>query len=276
MPPPRVGRPYRAPVLRALIVLPAWNEEQALGGVLRELAATLPGTDVLVVDDGSTDGTRGVAQLADVPVLSLPYNLGVGGAMRAGFLYAERHAYDAVVQVDADGQHDPADVPRLLAGLADADIVIGARFAGVGGYLVRGPRWWAMRLLARSLSRRAGVPLTDVTSGFRATSRRAVRLFAATYPAEYLGDTVESLTMATKAGLVVRQVPVAMRPRSHGNPSQSPLKAAVYLSRAILALGLASVRRRPDPLLLTEAAPSSVAERGVAGHPGVAARERTS
>ena len=230
---------------RALVVVPAWNEQDGIAAVLAEIAARIPGVDVLVVDDGSTDRTAEVARSTGVAeVVSLPFNIGVGGAMRTGFLHAHRSGYDAVVQVDADGQHDPADVPRLLAEVAaGTDVVIGARFAGVGDYRVRGLRWWAMRILARSVSRVTGTPLTDVTSGFRASSARAVALFAAEYPPEYLGDTVESLVLAARAGLSVGQVPVAMRARQVGQASQGPLLASVYLSRAVLVLGLALLHR---------------------------------
>jgi glycosyltransferase involved in cell wall biosynthesis len=181
-------------------------------------------------------------------VCRLPFNLGVGGAMRAGYRYALRHGYDVAVQVDADGQHDPAYVPRLVARLADADLVIGARFAGEGDYPVRGPRRWAMRLLAATLSRLARTRLTDVTSGFRAANARAIEVFATHYPAEYLGDTVESLVIALRTGCTVAQEPVAMRSRTAGVASQTPVKAALYLARAVIALTLALVRRWPTAL----------------------------
>ena len=228
------------------MVLPAWNEEESLGGVLDEIAAGLPGVDVLVVSDGSTDRTAEIARAAGVPVVELPVNLGVGGAMRAGYKYAERHGYSVMVQLDADGQHDPRDVPRLLDALRDegADVVIGARFAGTGTYAVRGPRRWAMALLSRSLSRVTRTRLTDTTSGFKACGPRAIAIYARNYPAEYLGDTVEALVTAARAGLVVRQVGVEMRARSAGNPSHSPAKAALFLGRAVLALLLALVRPR--------------------------------
>jgi glycosyltransferase involved in cell wall biosynthesis len=230
---------------RTLVVVPAWNEAEAIGATLAELRAEVPEVDVLVVDDGSQDSTVEVARGAGAEVLSLPFNLGVGGAMRAGFLFAVRHGYETVVQVDADGQHHPGDVPALLCALDSADVVIGARFAGVGDYTVRGPRWWAMRLLAWSLSRQTGATLTDVTSGFRASGPRAVVLFAAAYPPEYLGDTVESLVIADRAGLSVAQVPVAMRERRAGSPSHSALRSSVYLARAVLVLVLALLHRRP-------------------------------
>lgn len=242
-----------APDLRVLVVLPAWNEALSLPDVLDEVTHALPEAGVLVVNDGSHDDTSAVARAAGVAVLDLPFNLGVGGAMRAGFRFAIEHGYDAVVQVDADGQHDPRDVPRLVAALAEADVVIGARFADREGYDVRGPRRWAMRVLAGTLSRVASTRLTDTTSGFRASGPRAVRLFAVHYPAEYLGDTVESLVIAARSGLVVRQVGVSMRERQAGRPSQRPWKAAIYLVRACLALGI-SLTRKTGPELVTAAA----------------------
>lgn len=221
---------------QTLIVMPAYNESQSVGRVVSETRAILPDITVLVVDDGSTDGTADAARAAGALVATLPFNLGVGGAMRVGFRYAAQHGYRAVVQIDADGQHDPATVTGLLDRLEDYDIVIGARFAGEGAYVMRGPRRWASKVLAWSISRTAHTPLSDTTSGFRASGPRAIALFQRDYPAEYLGDTIESLVLACRAGLTVTQVPTAMRDRSDGEPSQSPGRAAVYLARATLAL----------------------------------------
>jgi glycosyltransferase involved in cell wall biosynthesis len=233
---------------RVLAVLPAWNEEHCVGATIRELRDKCGDVDVLVVDDGSADNTSREATRAGALVCRLPYNLGVGGAMRTGFRYAMAHDYDVVVQVDADGQHDPAYLPTLVKGLDTADVVIGARFAGEGSYAARGPRRWAMLMLAFVLSRLAHTRLTDVTSGFRASNGRAIRIFATHYPAEYLGDTVESLVIALRVGLTVSQEPVSMRVRSGGQASQTSLRAATYLGRAVVALGLALVRRWPATL----------------------------
>lgn len=226
------------------MVLPAWNEQEALPAVLDELLDVLPWVDVLVVNDGSTDRTSEVARRGRTLVLDLPINLGVGGAMRAGYKYARTKGYDVAVQLDADGQHDPREVPKLLETMREeaADVVIGARFAGEGTYSVKGPRRWAMRLLSTVLSRVAGTRLTDTTSGFKAANRRAIALFAHEYPAEYLGDTIESLVISARSGLRVRQVAVAMRPRAGGTPSHNPAKAALFLARAFLALLIALTR----------------------------------
>ena len=172
-----------------LVIVPAWNEEETLPAVLAEIRHALPGIAVLVVDDGSVDGTARVAEETGVLVAHLPINLGVGAAMRTGFRYASRNGYAVAVQIDADGQHNPEDVPALLALLdAGANIAIGARMAGEGAYTVRGPRRWAMKLLSSVISRIAHARLTDTTSGFKACDARAIDLFAQTYPAEYLGD----------------------------------------------------------------------------------------
>ena len=242
---------------RVLIIVPAWNEQDAITGTIQEIRACVPDADLLVIDDGSSDHTAARARAAGATVCPLPFNLGVGGAMRTGYRYALRHGYDAAVQIDADGQHDPRYVPDLLQQLDSADVVIGARFATPGDpYKVRGPRRWAMVMLAWVLSRLAHARLTDVTSGFRVSNRRAIAVFATHYPAEYLGDTVESLVIVARAGCVVTQVPVTMRPRVAGRASHSPLKAAVYLCRAVVALALALVRDWPAQV---EEAPTTTA-----------------
>ncbi|MEV4599407.1 glycosyltransferase family 2 protein [Amycolatopsis sp. NPDC049253] len=232
---------------RVLIVMPALNEQASVGAVIAHVKQSLPGMDVLVVDDGSKDRTSALARAAGAEVARLSVNLGVGGAMRTGFRYAVARGYDVVVQVDADGQHDPDEVGALLQALDEgADIAIGSRFAGKGAYKASGPRKYAMVVLSLVFSRLAGRKLSDVTSGFKAMGPRAIRLFAAYYPAEYLGDTVESLVMAIRAKLTIAEIPVVMRERAGGTPSHSPVKSAVYLGRAGLALLLALVRRRPS------------------------------
>ncbi|WP_125133465.1 glycosyltransferase family 2 protein [Microbacterium sp. 10M-3C3] len=238
--------PMSSPLPRTLVIVPAWNEAANVGNTVREIRSAPEAYDIVVIDDGSADATADRAREAGAVVLSLPFNLGVGGAMRTGFLYAHRHGYDRAIQVDADGQHNPQDISTVLAGLERADISIGARFADVGDYSARGPRRWAMKLLAAVLSRVSRTRLTDVTSGFRAANVRAIQQYVEYYPAEYLGDTVDSLVAAVHAGLTVTQVPVAMRPRASGRPSQNPFGSTVYLLRAVFALSLALMRRRPS------------------------------
>jgi glycosyltransferase involved in cell wall biosynthesis len=228
---------------RVLIVIPAWNEEACIADVVREVRGELPGVGVLVVDDGSTDHTAAIAAEAGATVARLPYNLGVGGAMRLGYRYGHEHGYDVVVKVDADGQHDPRYVPKLVDALDEADFIIGARFAGEGDYTVKGPRKWAMRMLSIVLSRLGRTNLTDTTSGFVAANRRTIELLAQWYPVEYLGDTIEVLVRLMRNGYKVRQVPVTMRVRQAGIPSHSPIKSTIYLGRAFFILALSMVRR---------------------------------
>lgn len=228
---------------RVLVIMPAWNESEAVGNTVREVLNTDSRYDVLVVNDGSTDDTAAVAAEAGATVLNLPLT-SVGGAMRAGFKYARRCGYRQVIQVDSDGQHDPRSIDEVLAGLAHADISIGARFADRGDYKVTGPRKWAMQLLAKVISGLAKTRLTDVTSGFRAANVRAVDQYLDHYPAEYLGDTIDSLVVAIRSGCTVTQVPVEMRARQGGKPSHNPAKAAIYLGRSVFALLFALTRKR--------------------------------
>jgi glycosyltransferase involved in cell wall biosynthesis len=227
--------------VRVLVAIPAYNEAQTVAGVVRGVREHRPHDTIMVVDDGSRDATADEAASHDAKVVQLPFNTGVGAAMRTAFLYAARNDYDALVQVDADGQHDPVSIKSLLDGLDSASVVVGARGDSLP---VRGPRKWAMVMLAKVLSRIVGEPLTDVTSGFRAADRRAIELYARDYPSEYLGDTVESLVVASRAGLAVAQVDVTMRPRQGGRASQGPIMASAYLMRAALALVVALSRGR--------------------------------
>jgi glycosyltransferase involved in cell wall biosynthesis len=197
---------------------------------------------VVVVDDGSTDATSSVARGAGARVLQLPFNVGVGGALRAGILLGRREGMDVVVQCDADGQHPAAAIPALVAALDSADIAIGTRWNDQGTYEASGPRRWAMRLLARVLSAVHRVELSDVTSGFRAFGPNAIEVLSRELPPEYLGDTIDALMIAKAHRLRVTQVPVVMRPRAAGIPSHRPVRAMLYLARSVLILVLAMVR----------------------------------
>ncbi len=225
-----------------LIIVPAFNEGESIEQVIHELLQYMPKSNILVVDDGSQDNTFQKASKLGVKCIRLPFNLGVGGAVRAGFVFAIRNEFRAAIQFDADGQHDPRYIEQLILGLGETDVVIGSRFAGVGSYRTIGPRRWAMRFLARTVSVITRTKLNDVTSGFRATGPRALELFSREYPVEYLGDTVESILMGHKSGLTFSQIPVEMRYRTTGKPSQSLLQATLFLARALLVLLLGLIR----------------------------------
>ena len=211
----------------------------------------MPEHDVVVVDDGSTDATATVARNGGARVVPLPFNLGVGGAVRAGLRWAQRYDYDRAVVFDADGQHDAHGVAALLDALDDgADMAIGSRFAdGADPYPVGWARANAMRFLRFVVRLVAHRRFTDVTSGFRAFDRPVLELLARSYPAEYLADTVEALLMVTYAGFRVDEVPIAMRPRTAGRPSSRRLGLAgnyLRLLIAILSAGYRHTRQRKD------------------------------
>lgn len=236
--------------MRTLVIVPAYNEEQALPETLAELRSHQPDLDVVVVSDGSVDRTADVARAAGATVLELPFNLGIGGALRTGFLYAVRGDYDAAVQFDADGQHDPAHIKALTDALeGGADMVIGSRFAETSAhYDVGGTRRGAMRVLQILVRILAGQRYSDTSSGFRGFNRDVLAYFARNYPSEYM-ESVESLVLATFAGFDVVEVPVDMRQRAGGTPSSRRLKLAYHYLRLMLVLGSAASHRRRSPAL---------------------------
>jgi glycosyltransferase involved in cell wall biosynthesis len=238
-----------------LVVIPALNEERTVGEVVE--GARGLGYDVCVVDDGSRDSTAACAEAAGAVVLRLPVNLGVGGALRCGFRWALSKGYEIVVQVDADRQHDPCQVSALLEVMREskADMVIGSRFAtGAGEYHVRGARRLAMWILSARVARVSGLRVKDSSSGFRAIRRPLLDRFAADYPVEYLGDTVEALVEAARAGAAVVEHPIAMTPRLHGGGSAGSIASLWYVLRVMIAIELQHKRRGVDPLSMSPAA----------------------
>ena len=214
-----------------LVVTPAHNEEGSVGVVVEGVRAL--GLRSLVVDDGSTDSTSLVAAVSGATVLTLPVNMGVGAALRTGFRYATGHGFKRVVQLDADLQHPPEAIPLLLeAAERGADLVVGSRFGS--GY-DPGARRAAMRLLSVVVSRRIGTRITDPTSGFKVVTEPLLTEFARSYPAEYLGDTVEALLQAGAFGASVVEVPVPMHRRLAGVPTTTP-HAAGHFARVLLAI----------------------------------------
>lgn len=234
--------------MRVLVAIPALNEEAALGAVLESLAAVHPLADVVVVDDGSRDATARIARRAGARVLSHVINLGVGAAMGTAFKFAVREGYQAVIQFDGDGQHRPEHLGELIAALDQADVVVGSRFAAGGTFKSSAARRGVQRFIAAVVSLFARTKLSDATSGFRIAGPRAVEVFAAHYPVEWLGDTVESIVLATRQGLTVREIPVVMNERAGGAPSQSVFRATMYTGRILLILCLATIRSVPPQL----------------------------
>jgi glycosyltransferase involved in cell wall biosynthesis len=231
--------------LRTLIAIPAFNEEASIGAVLADLKIHHPLEHVIVIDDGSRDATYRIARESGVRVIRHPINLGVGAAMGTAFKYAALHDYQALVQLDADGQHRPEFLSVLLDQVGTSDIVVGSRFAEGGYFRTTFARRTVMRVIAWVVSSYARSHLTDVTSGFRVSGPRAIALFSQHYPVEYLGDTVESIILAARQGLTVTEVSVAMSERFGGLPSQSIFRAFLYTGRIFLILVLAGFRSAP-------------------------------
>lgn len=219
-----------------LVIMPAFNEAEALPEVLRSLEGVAADLDVLVVNDGSDDETTAVARAGGATVLELPFNLGIGGALRTGFRYAVDHGYERAVQLDADGQHDPSLIASLLDGLDQADLVIGSRFAGhATSYDPGRTRRRAMRVLQMTLRMLSGRQFTDTSSGFRAFNRPMLEYFAVNYPAEYM-ESVEALMAAHYGGFTVREIPTRMAERQGGQPSNRSLKLAYHYIRVLATL----------------------------------------
>lgn len=234
--------------MRALVAIPALNEAAVISDVLASLSQVQPLKDVVVVDDGSRDNTAQIAREAGANVVSHAINLGVGAAMGTAFKYAVQNGYDAVIQFDGDGQHRPEHIAELVAAAADADVVIGSRFAKGGSFKSSAARRGIQRFIAMVASAYARTKLTDATSGFRIAGPRALAVFSEHYPVEWLGDTVESIVLATRQGLTVSEIPVGMNERAGGVPSQSVFRATLYTGRILLILGLASIRSVPPQI----------------------------
>src|SRR6266446_5664250 len=229
--------------MRALAIVPAWNEDRDLAGVIGEIRRAVPGWDICVVDDGSSDATAAVARRAGAVVLRLPINLGIGGAVQTGYLWARAHGYDVAAQIDGDGQHDPQYLEGAVRPIVDgtADVVIGSRYRGPGGFRSSALRRAGARYLSWFLRLRCRAHVTDPTSGFRVAGPRAIELFAANYPSDY--PEPEAIALATRHGLRVEEVPVVMRERQHGTSSIGPARTLYYLIKVSLALLLLPVER---------------------------------
>jgi glycosyltransferase involved in cell wall biosynthesis len=235
-------------VPRRLAVIPARNEEEAVARVVAELRAFDAELDVVVIDDGSEDATAERAAAAGAAVVRLPFNLGIGGAVQTGFKYALDHGYETVIRLDGDGQHDPEQIPNLLAPLerGDADVVVGSRFAnGDGEYRPPFARRAGIRWFARLVSLLTRQKLTDTTSGFQAVNARAIRLFAADYPHDY--PEVEAAVMVVRHRLRILEVPARMRGRETGRSSITLLRSLYYAVKVTLALLVGVFRRRVVP-----------------------------
>lgn len=221
---------------RLLILIPAFNEEKAVGGVVGEVQAAVPGIAILVVDDCSEDATRSEAQIAGAQVLALPHHLGLGGCVQAGYRLAYELGYDYVIRVDGDGQHDPRDIPVVLKALeqGDCEMVIGSRFlAGNGTHTswLRGAAIVFFRAMLRPI---LGRPVRDPTSGFVGVNRTALALFSATFPLEY--PEIEALVVLQRKRFRFVEVPCRFRPRRTGRSTITVVKSLYYMIHVLLGV----------------------------------------
>ena len=219
-----------------LVIVPAFNEEAAIGDVVRSVQANVPGAPVLVIDDCSADGTIGVARSAGAEVLALPHHLGLGGCVQAGYKLAHELGFEYVIRVDGDGQHDARDIPRILERLTTSgcEMVIGSRFVSEDGQhtsAIRGLGIWFFRMVLRPI---LGKPVHDPTSGFVGVNRRALALFAASFPLEY--PEIEALVVLQRRNFRFEEVPCQMRPRKTGRSSITALKSFSYITHVLLGV----------------------------------------
>jgi glycosyltransferase involved in cell wall biosynthesis len=235
--------------VRTLVFIPAWNEEDSITAVIAGVRDSLPEADLLVIDDGSTDATVARAREVGVLVASLPFNQGLGAALQTGYLHALREGYEACAHLDADGQHPPAEVARLLEEIyADrADLVIGSRY--------RDPGPAESDDYKPTLSRRIGTGVfrffltlatrqrfTDTTSGMRAANRRVMKLFSERYSPDFA--EIESLQLAVREGLRVEEVPVRMLERAGGSSFLTPVRSAFFIFKGLIVLMVGQFRPR--------------------------------
>jgi glycosyltransferase involved in cell wall biosynthesis len=221
---------------RVLVLIPAFNEEGNIDGVIKEVHAAMPGTPILVVDDCSVDATRSHARTAGAKVLALPHHLGLGGCVQAGYRLAYELGYEYVIRVDGDGQHDPRDIPTVLKALerGDCEMVIGSRFVGGNGShtsLLRAAGIVFFRAMLRPI---LGRPVHDPTSGYVGVNRTALALFSSTFPLEY--PEIEALVVLQRKRFRFVEVPCRFRPRRAGRSTITAVKSLYYIIHVLLGV----------------------------------------
>ena len=229
--------------MKILIIIPAFNEEETLRGVILGIRSFLPQADILVVSDGSTDSTANIAREEGVLILEHPYNMGIGATMQTGFIYALRNGDDIAIQVDGDGQHNPEFLPSLIKPLltGQANLVIGSRYLSDGGFKSTLLRKLGIKLFTCLVWIFTRKRATDPTSGFRAMDRKGLELFSEEYPSDY--PEVEALIAAYKKGLRFKEIPVMMRDRQGGSSSIGILSALYYMMKVTLSISIGIFRR---------------------------------
>ncbi|TXK85798.1 glycosyltransferase family 2 protein [Paenibacillus sp. N3.4] len=229
--------------MRTLAIIPAYNEEKSIEHVVAAIKQEQPDMDIIIINDGSTDQTSWMAQKTGLAiVIDLPVNLGIGGAMQTGYLYAYRHEYDLAVQIDADGQHDPKELTQIMEPILSGtvDCCIGSRFLHKTAYRSAWNRRLGILFFTWMIQWMTGKTFTDPTSGFRAVNRRLIDLFAHDYPEDY--PEVEAIVLLERKKFIVQEVSVRMHARKTGRSSITPLKSLYYMMKVSLAVCITRIR----------------------------------
>lgn len=222
--------------MKVMVAIPAYNEEKNIYCVVESVKFHHPEVDVVVINDGSRDNTCFEAQRAGAYVINLPQNLGIGGAVQTGYIYASRKGYDIVIQLDGDGQHNPKDLSKLInvIGRDEADMVIGSRFVRKTEYESSRMRRLGINFFSRFVSLVCGRDFYDTTSGYRAVNKKVIELFSRYYPRDY--PEVETIVYASKRGIRIEEVSVDMDKRQGGKSSITPLKSVYYMIKVTCAI----------------------------------------
>lgn len=227
--------------LKVLVIIPAYNEEKSIGDVIAKVRS-FEGIDVVVVNDGSKDATVSVALESGARVISLPFNLGIGGAMQTGYMFARNNGYDVAIQVDGDGQHDPAYIRKLIEPIEQGkyEMVVGSRYVEKTSYKSSLSRRIGMVYFSWLVSILTGNKVTDTTSGFRAVNRKIIEYFAESYPTDY--PEVDVLVRLNRKKIKICEVPVEMQERQGGSSSITPLKSIYYMIKVSIAVLIDTMR----------------------------------
>lgn len=226
--------------MKTLIIIPAYNEEGSIVRVIRDINTHAPEADIVVVNDGSTDNTEALALEAGAHVLTMPFNVGIGGGMQTGYMYARNNGYDVAIQMDADGQHPAEELPKLIAKASDYDLVIGSRFVEATSYRSSSARRVGIIFFSKLVTLVTRQKFTDTTSGFRAAGRKVINLYSNYYPMDY--PEVESIVYLKRKGCRITEVSTEMRSRETGKSSITPIKSVYYMLKVTLSVLMSAVR----------------------------------
>jgi Predicted glycosyltransferases len=230
--------------MKSLIIVPAYNEQDSILDVIDDIERNSGGCDYLVINDGSTDKTGLILQENHIPYISLPVNIGIGGAVQTGYKYAFEKGYDIVIQFDGDGQHKACFIPKMINALEEgkSDIIIGSRFLIKKGYQSTFVRRLGIKYFSFLIWLLSGIGVTDSTSGFRACNRKIIELFSKNYPQDY--PEPESIMIIKRKNLKILELPVEMKKRIRGKSSISSSLSVYYMVKVTLAIILGRIRPR--------------------------------